>query len=98
MLLNIRIEEREKDKIKGYNDLKREMKKIWDMPLKVIPLVVSALGTTLKKLNQRLSDIGIETRIVELQKTFIIYYARIPQNVLEVLRVLLTQNLKKFNH
>ena len=51
---------------------------------KVIPLVVSALGTTLKKLNQRLSDIGIETRIVELQKTFIIYYARIPQNVLEV--------------
>ena len=84
MLLNIRIEEREKDKIKGYNDLKREMKKIWDMPLKVIPLVVSALGTTLKKLNQRLSDIGIETRIVELQKTFIIYYARIPQNVLEV--------------
>ena len=84
MLLNIRIEEREKDKIKGYNDLKREMKKIWDMPLKVIPLVVSALGTTLKKLNQRLSDIGIETRIVELQKTFIIYYARIPQNLLEV--------------
>ena len=84
MLLNIRIEEREKDKIKGYNDLKREMKKIWDMPLKLIPLVVSALGTTLKKLNQRLSDIGIETRIVELQKTFIIYYARIPQNVLEV--------------
>ena len=84
MLLNIRIEEREKDKIKGYNDLKREMKKIWDLPLKVIPLVVSALGTTLKKLNQRLSDIGIETRIVELQKTFIIYYARIPQNVLEV--------------
>ena len=84
MLLNIRIEEREKDKIKGYNDPKREMKKIWDLPLKVIPLVVSALGTTLKKLNQRLSDIGIETRIVELQKTFIIYYARIPQNVLEV--------------
>ena len=84
MLLNIRIEEREKDKIKGYNDLKREMKKIWDLPLKVIPLVVSALGTTLKKLNQRLSDIGIETRIVELQKTFIIYYARIPQNLLEV--------------
>ena len=46
-----RIEEREKDKMKGDNDLKRELKKIWDMPVKVIP-VVGALGTTPKKLKQ----------------------------------------------
>ena len=32
-----RIEEREKDKMKGYNDPKRELKKIWDIPVKVIP-------------------------------------------------------------
>ena len=61
-----RIEEREKDKMKGYNDLKTELKKIWDMPLKVIPVVEGALGATPKKLKQRLIDIGIETRIVEL--------------------------------
>ena len=35
---------------KGYNDLKRELKKIWDMPVKVIPVVVGELGTTPKKL------------------------------------------------
>ena len=35
---------------KGYNDLKRELKKIWDMPVKVIPVVVGELGTTTKKL------------------------------------------------
>ena len=34
--LDSRIEEREKDKMKGYNDLKRELKKIWDMPVKVV--------------------------------------------------------------
>ena len=68
------------------------------MPVKVIPVVVGALGTTPKKLKQWLSDIGIETRIVELQKTNILYSARILQNVLEVWGVLLTQNLKKFNH
>ena len=80
-----RIEEREKDKMKGFNDLKRELKKIWDMPVKVIPVaVVRALGTTLKKLKQRLSDIGIETRTVELQKTTTLYSARILRNVLEV--------------
>ena len=47
-----RIEGREKDKMKGYDDLKRELKKIWDMPMKVIPVVVGALGITPKKLKQ----------------------------------------------
>ena len=71
--------------MKGYNNLKkRELKKIWDMPLKVISVVVGALGTTPKKLKQRLSDIGIETRIVELQKTTNLYSAKILRNVLEV--------------
>ena len=64
----------EEDKMKCYNDLKRELKKRSDMPVKVIPVVVGALGRTLK---QRLSDIGIETRIVELQKNTILYSARI---------------------
>ena len=64
----------------------------------ITPVVVGALGTTPKALKQQLSDIGIETRIVELQKTIILYYAGILQNVLEVWGVLLTQNLKTFNH
>ena len=79
-----RIEEREKYKMKGYDDLKSELKKIWDMPMKVIPVVVGTLGTTTKKLKQWLSDIGIETRIVELHKTAILYSAGILQNILEV--------------
>ena len=62
-----RIEEREKDEMKGYDSLKRQLKKIRDVPLKVIPVVVAALGMTPKKLKQWLSDVGIET-IVELQK------------------------------
>ena len=79
-----RTEEREKDKVKGYNDLKRELKKIRDMPVKVIPVVLGALGTAPKKLRQRLSDIGMETRTVELQNTTILYSARILRNVLDV--------------
>ena len=58
--------------MKGYNDLKRDLNKIWDMPVKVIPVALGGLGTTQKKLKQRLSDIGIETKIVELQKTYIL--------------------------
>ena len=85
-------------KIKGYNDLKTELKKIWDMPVKVIPVVVGVLGTTPKKLKQRLSDTGIETRKVELQKTAMLFSARIFRNILEFCGVSLTQNLKKFSY
>ena len=70
--------------MKGYNDLERELKKIWNMPMKVIPVVVGVLGTTPKKLKQQLSFIGIERRIVELQKITILYSARILQNVFEL--------------
>ena len=42
--------------------------------------------------------IEIEARIVELQKTIILYSARILRNVFEVWGVLLTQNLNKFDH
>ena len=38
-----RIEEKEKDKMKVYNNLNRELKKIWDIPANVIPIVVGAL-------------------------------------------------------
>ena len=70
-----RIEEREKDKMKGCNNLERELKKIWYMLVKEIPVVVGALGTTPKKSMQRLSDIGIKT-IVELQKTTILCFVQ----------------------
>ena len=72
-----RIEKGEKDKIKGYNNLKIELKKIWDVPVKVISVVVGALRPTQKKLKQGLGDIGSETRKGELQKTTILYSARI---------------------
>ena len=52
--------------MKGYNDLKREVKKIWDVAVKVMPVVVDELEMTSKKLKQWLCDIGIETKIAEL--------------------------------
>ena len=45
--------------MKHHNSLQRTLKKIWDMPVKVISVVVGALGATPIKLMQRLSDIGI---------------------------------------
>ena len=44
-----------------------------------------------------MEDIGIKTRILELQKTTIIHSARILRKVLEIWGVLLTLNLRNYN-
>ena len=48
------------------------MRKIWNMEVKVKPLVIVALGTTPIKLRDWLNDIGIETKITESQKTVLL--------------------------
>ena len=37
-----RIEEKEKDKIEKYQDLGRELQKIWNIKVKIIPLAVGS--------------------------------------------------------
>ena len=39
-----RIEEKVKDKIEKYQDFGRELQKIWNVKMKIIPLVVDSLG------------------------------------------------------
>ena len=79
-----RVDSKEMEKIEKYQDLVRELKRLWDMKVVVIPIVLGALGTTPKTLQKRMKDIGIETRIGELQKTVIMHTARILRKVLEV--------------
>ena len=38
-----RIEEKEKEKIKKYQDLRGELQKIWNVSMKIIPSVVGSL-------------------------------------------------------
>ena len=54
-----RIEDKEKEKIEKYQDLRRELKKIWNVRVKIIPLVVGSLGAIPKQLGNRLKETGI---------------------------------------
>ena len=54
-----RIEGKEKDKIEKYPNLRRELQKIWNVEVKIIPLVVGSLGTIPKQFGDRLKQIGI---------------------------------------
>ena len=53
--------EKEKDKIEKYQDLGRELQKMWDVKAKIIPLVVGSLGAIPKQFGNILKQIGITT-------------------------------------
>ena len=78
------VGEKEKEKIEKYQNLKREIMKLWNLRrVEVIPVVVGALGAVSKKIGQYLEQIGIDIRIGLLQKTALLGTARILRKVLE---------------
>ena len=79
-----RIEKKEKDKIEKYQDLRRELQKIWNVKVKIIPLVVGSLGAILKQFGERLKQIGITVGAAQVQKTVLFGTARILRKVLEI--------------
>ena len=81
---NNRIKEKEKDKIEKYQDLGRELQKIWNVKVKIIPLVVHSLGAIPKQFGNRLKQIGITVGKAQVQKIVLLRTARILRNVLEI--------------
>ena len=79
-----RIEEKEKDKIEKYQDLGRELQKIWNIKVNIIPLAVGSLGATPKQFGNRLKQIGITVATAQVQKKVLLRTARIVKKVLEV--------------
>ena len=78
-----RTEEKEKDMIEKYQDLGRELQKIWNVKVKII-LVVGSLGAIPKQFGNRLKQIGTTVGAAQVQKTVLLGMARILKKVLEV--------------
>ena len=79
-----RIEEKEKDNIKKYQGLGRELREIWNVKVKIMPLVVGSLGDIPKQFGNRLRQIGITAGRAQVQKTVLLGTARILRKVLEI--------------
>ena len=77
-----KIEEKEKDKIEKYQDLGKELQKIWNVKVKIIPLVVGSLGAIPKQFGNRLKLIGITVEEEQVQKKALLGVARILRKVL----------------
>ena len=67
-----------------YQDFGRESQKIWNVKVKIIPLVVGSLGVILKQFGNRLKQIGITLGTAQVQKTVLLATARILRKVLEI--------------
>ena len=79
-----RIKEKEKDKIEKYKDLGRELQKIWNVKVKIIPVAVGSLDAIPKQFGNRLKQIGITAGTAQVQKTVLLGMARILRKVVEI--------------
>ena len=61
-----------------------ELQKIWNVRVKIIPLVVGSLGAIPKQFSNRLKEIGVTAEIGQVQKTVLLGTARMLRKVLQI--------------
>ena len=71
---------KKKDK---YLDLARELKKLWNMKVTIILIVIGAFATITKGLSKGLEDVEVGVRVETIQMTALLRTARILRRVLE---------------
>ena len=64
-----------------YQDLARELKKLWNIKVTVIPIVIGALGTVTKGLLQGVEDLEIRGRVEIMKTPALLRLARILRRV-----------------
>ena len=82
---------KKKDK---YLDLARELKKLWNMSVTIVPIVIGAFGTIAKGLLKGLEDLEVGGRVETIQMTVLLRTARILRRVLETCGDLLSLKLQ----
>ena len=78
-----RIKLKECEKKDKYLDLARELKKLWNMQVTIVPIVIGAFGTVNKGLLKGLVDLEVGERVKTIQTTALLRTARILRRVLE---------------
>ena len=78
-----RVREKEDEKVEKYQDLAREVRKMWGVRTKVIPVVVGALGSIPLRLNDNLRAIEVGIPVALIQRCALLGSARILRKVLE---------------
>ena len=78
-----RIKLKECEKKDKYLDLARELKKLWNLQVAFIPIVIGAFGTVTKGLLMGLENLEVGERVEIIQTTTLSRTARILRKVLD---------------
>ena len=71
-------------RIEKYQDFERELQKIWNVKVRIVPLVVGSLGAISEQFGNRLKHIGITAGTEQVQKIVLLGMAKILRKVLEI--------------
>ena len=93
VLADHRIKLKECEKRDKYLDLARELKKLWNMKMTIIPIVIGAFGTVTKRLLKGLEDLEAGGLVETIQATALLKKARILRRDLSTWGDLLSLNL-----
>ena len=77
-----------------YLDFARELKKLRNIQVTIIPIVIGAFGTVTKGLQKELEVLEVGGRVETIQTTTLLRTARILRRVLETWRDLLLLKLQ----
>ena len=78
-----RINLKECEKKDKYLNLARELKKLWNIKVTIIPIEIGAFGTVTKRLIKGLEDMEVGGRVETIQTTALLRTARILRRVPE---------------
>ena len=93
VLTDNRIKLKEFEKRDKNHDLAREWKKLWNIKVTIITIVIGAFGTITKGLLKGMEDLEVGGRVETIQTTALLKTARILRRVLETWGDLLSLNL-----
>ena len=83
VLADHRIKLKESEKRDKYLNFARELKKLWNMEVTIIPIVIGAFGTVTKGLLKGLEDLEVGGRVETIQTTALLKMARILRRIRE---------------
>ena len=78
-----RIKLKESKKRDEYQDLARELEKLWNMKVTIIPILIGAFGTVTRGLLKGQEDLEVGRRVETIQITALLRTGRILRRVLE---------------
>ena len=90
-----RIKLKKCEKKDKYLDLARESKKLWNVQVTIIPIVIGAFGTVTKGLLKWLKDLEVSGRVETIQTTALLRTVRMLRKVLETWEDLLSLKLQR---